>query len=124
MPGPYVLLPDPLSNLVQPFTSPQPANNFVGITQEYLDQPPSHGEVIVFKGIPAWLGLEIRQSSCVDDNLVLVNLGIESSAVFVSHFLGQSIEQELSPVLNSVDEFLVMGRVTDALEKFDSFFSF
>ena len=80
--------------------------------------------MIVFKGIPAWLGLEIRQSSCVDDNLVLVNLGIESSTVFVSHFLGQSIEQELSPVLNSVDEFLVMGRVTDALEKFDSFFSF
>ena len=79
--------------------------------------------MVVFESIPSRLGLEIREGSCINKNLVFINFSLESTTIFITHFLSQCIEQILSSVCNWIHKLLVMRWISHALEELNPFFS-
>ena len=79
--------------------------------------------MVVFESIPFGLGLKIRKGSCINKHLVFIDFSLESTTIFITHFLSQWIKQILPSVFNWINKLLVMRWISDALEELNPFFS-
>lgn len=114
---------DPVLELLQPFSSSQPADKLVSDSEEDVDQPPPHREVVVLERVPFWPGCNLLAGSNRHNDLVLVNDGPESCAVALPHLNKALSDVVFTLALDSLYERLGVRWIANALKELDALFS-
>ena len=76
--------------------------------------------MVVLKRVPLRLGSDFLWSRGIDNDFVSIDLGDESSAVFLAHIVHLALDQVVPLASDSIDELLGVGWITDALEELNA----
>ena len=79
--------------------------------------------MIILESVPFWPCNDFFVSCRIDDDTIAVKLSIESCAILCSHLVHHVLNLLVTFVLDAIGELICVGRVSNALEELNAFFT-